>query len=81
MFTQEITVPRITRAQFIQMNQMVPGLSDFASIPVIETAEKAEQEAVRVVNKRLATSEYVARCSSIAEEESGWTFTFLCLGD
>lgn len=81
MFTQEITVPRITRAQFIHMNKMVPGLSEFASIPVIETAEKAEQEAIRVVEKGLATSEYVARCSSISEEKDGWTFTFLCMGD
>lgn len=81
MFTEKVTVPRITKAQVAQFESIAPGVSKMVKVPLIETTEQAVIAATDLINSQLTGYEYVLRAEDVVETETGWNITLICAGD
>ena len=80
-FKSTVKVPLVTAQAVHGFNQMVPGLSTVATIPVIETEEQAIAAATKIATERLVKYEYISRLEKVEETAEGWTVVFHCAGD
>lgn len=81
MFTQTVSVPRITSKDIESMEVIVKGLQQFVHIPTIADEAQAVTFAQRNIKASLATSEYVAGVKDVTETASGWDVELTIFGD
>lgn len=63
------------------MEQMVPGVSAFSSIPLIEDEKTAVKLCTDKLNKELDRYEYVSEVLTVEDTAEGWTITVRIAGD
>lgn len=80
-YQRAVKVPLITAAAKDAIEQMVPGISTFATIPLIESEAKAVQIATDRLNKTLNRYEYVSAVLTVEDTADGWTVNFRIAGD
>lgn len=80
-YQRVVKVPLITAAVKNAMEQMVPGISEFSEIPLIESEAKAVQIATDKLNRTLDRYEYVSEVLTVEDTAAGWTVTVRIAGD
>lgn len=75
MYTQTVTIPRITQEQIDALEKVVPSLSSVVKVPLITTEEQALVRAMDLVHSRVPTHEVVTGVGGVVISNDGWTFT------
>lgn len=75
MYTQTVTIPRISQEQVDALESLVPSLSNAVKIPLITTEEQALAHAMDLIHSRTPTNEAVTGVAEVIVSRDSWTFT------
>lgn len=80
-YQRVVKVPLFTAAMKNAVEQMAPGISTFATLPLIESKKKAVELAQDKLNRSLDRYEYVSEVVNVEDTAEGWTITVRIAGD
>lgn len=80
-YQRVVKVPLFTAAMKNAVEQMAPGISFFATFPLIESEKKAVELVTDKLNRTLDRYEYVSEVLNVEDTAEGWTITLRISGD
>lgn len=80
-YTITKTVPRVTDKHISKIHDIVPGLGEYVSIPMVQDEKQAAEYLTRVLNTTLPRHEYVTSVFLVSSNDTGFTFKFNIAGD